>query len=191
MNLLFPSSQYDDHGAKSHGVYSQAISVNKARPDNVTSHNKRHSWHTTSGLLPDIHSVFQKSDGRQIASQSCRASLSGVAHLQRFEFPSSITKPTSTFSKDHPNTHALALLFYPQALDFRESPKPLPDRTMTPSKEKQPLPSSTSMAFPVLPTTFGEWRTALHQVRLLYHKRQWKECVARCNQLLLEPKIPV
>ncbi|MCJ1298490.1 hypothetical protein MMC08_001280 [Hypocenomyce scalaris] len=61
---------------------------------------------------------------------------------------------------------------------------------MTPSKEKLPLPSSTSMALPTQPTTFDEWRTALRWVKLLFQKRQWRECTARCNKLLLEAKTP-
>lgn len=191
MVLHSTSSQYDGHRAKFHGVYSQVTNVNNVRPSHDPSQNKRHSWCTTSRLLPDIHSIFQKSDATQIVSQSLRASLVCAGRLQIFEFPSLITKPTNTFSNGCSNTRSLAPLFYAQALHFRESPEPRHDPTMTPSKEKLPLPSSTSMAFPVQPITFDQWKTALQQVKLLYQKRQWKECVARCNQLLLEPKISV
>lgn len=62
---------------------------------------------------------------------------------------------------------------------------------MTPSKDKRPLPSSTSMAFhqsPELPETFQQWKTALEQVNILYLKGQWKHCSAQCSQLLLKAK---
>ncbi|KAM0804029.1 hypothetical protein BDR22DRAFT_641403 [Usnea florida] len=60
---------------------------------------------------------------------------------------------------------------------------------MTPSKDKRPLPSTTSMAFPKPPETFQQWKTALDQVKFLHLKGRWKECLAQCNQLLIEAKI--
>ena len=62
---------------------------------------------------------------------------------------------------------------------------------MTPSKTKKALPSSTSMAFPDQPTAYDQWKIALAHVKSLYLKGQWKQCAARCNQLLLEAKTPV
>lgn len=62
---------------------------------------------------------------------------------------------------------------------------------MTPNKNKRPLPSSTSMAFPEPPETFLQWKAALRQVNILYTKAQWKHCAAQCNQLLLEAKTQV
>lgn len=60
--------------------------------------------------------------------------------------------------------------------------------SMTPSKEKKPLPpsSSSNMTVVVLdkPTTYLQWHTALQQVKVLYLKRQYKQCASRCNQLL-------
>ena len=63
--------------------------------------------------------------------------------------------------------------------------------TMTPSKNKRPLPSSTSTIFPEPPETFQQWRTALKKVNILYLRGQWKECFAKCNRLLLEAKTQV
>ena len=62
---------------------------------------------------------------------------------------------------------------------------------MTPNKNKRPLPSSTSMAFPEPPETFLQWKAALMQVAILYMRGQWKHCAAQCTQLLLEAKAPV
>lgn len=59
---------------------------------------------------------------------------------------------------------------------------------MTPSKEKKPLPpsSSSNMTVVVLdkPSTYLQWHTALQQVKVLYLKRQYKQCASRCTQLL-------
>lgn len=62
---------------------------------------------------------------------------------------------------------------------------------MTPDKTKRPLPSSTSMAFPEQPRTRQQWRLALQRVKLLYVRGQWKQCAARCGQLLSQAVIPV
>ena len=62
---------------------------------------------------------------------------------------------------------------------------------MTPSKSKKALPSSTSMVFPEQPTSYEEWKGALVQVKSMYLKGQWKQCSARCSQLILEAKTPV
>ncbi|MCJ1482392.1 hypothetical protein MMC06_002556 [Schaereria dolodes] len=59
---------------------------------------------------------------------------------------------------------------------------------MTPSKTKKPLPTSKSTIFHEHPTTYAQWRIALAQVKLFYMNRQWKECIARCGQLLDESK---
>ncbi|KAI9879953.1 MAG: hypothetical protein M1830_006261 [Pleopsidium flavum] len=55
---------------------------------------------------------------------------------------------------------------------------------MTPSKTKRPLPSSTSTIFPEQPGTYTEWQTTIEQVKLLYLKREYKQCAARCIQVL-------
>lgn len=59
---------------------------------------------------------------------------------------------------------------------------------MTPSKNKRPLPSSTSMALPEPPETFQQWKTALEHVHVLFMRGQWKQCSAQCSQILLEGK---
>ncbi|MCJ1402728.1 hypothetical protein MMC11_005949 [Xylographa trunciseda] len=56
---------------------------------------------------------------------------------------------------------------------------------MTPSKEKQPLPSSKAVIVPHDHLmSFADWRAALDEVRVLCLKRQWKFCIARCEILL-------
>ncbi|KAI9698430.1 MAG: hypothetical protein M1836_004011 [Candelina mexicana] len=62
---------------------------------------------------------------------------------------------------------------------------------MTPLKTKRPLPSIPSTSArcpPEHPTTFPEWQIALQGVKLLYLKRQYKQCASRCTQLLEEAK---
>ena len=62
---------------------------------------------------------------------------------------------------------------------------------MTPDRSKRPLPSSTSFVLPEHPTTYQQWKTALQRVKILYLRGQWKHCVARCRQLLVEARSPV
>ena len=62
---------------------------------------------------------------------------------------------------------------------------------MTPSKTKKVLPSSTSVAFPEQPISYEQWKAVLGQVKVMYLRNQWKQCSARCRQLLLEAKTPV
>lgn len=86
--------------------------------------------------------------------------------------------------------------FYSDLFDPRRAHIPchfhmLLTQNMTPSKNKRPLPSSTSMAshqFSEPPETFQQWKTALEQVNILYLRGQWKHCSALCNTLLLEAK---
>ncbi|KAI9747554.1 MAG: hypothetical protein M1835_002037 [Candelina submexicana] len=62
---------------------------------------------------------------------------------------------------------------------------------MTPLKTKRPLPSIPSTSArcpPEHPTTFPEWQIALQGAKLLYLKRQYKQCASRCTQLLDEAK---
>lgn len=65
------------------------------------------------------------------------------------------------------------------------------DANMTPSKNKRPLPSSTSIAFSEPPETLQQWRSALGKVNILYLRGQWKYCSTQCGQLLLEAKTQV
>ncbi|MCJ1391189.1 hypothetical protein MMC18_004051 [Xylographa bjoerkii] len=56
---------------------------------------------------------------------------------------------------------------------------------MTPSKEKQPLPSSKAVIVQHDHlASFAEWRAALEEVRALCLRREWKSCISRCEALL-------
>ncbi|MCJ1382832.1 hypothetical protein MMC17_005945 [Xylographa soralifera] len=56
---------------------------------------------------------------------------------------------------------------------------------MTPSREKQPLPSSKTTVVPYdRLTSFANWRAALDEVRMLCLGRHWKLCITRCENLL-------
>ncbi|KAI9720022.1 MAG: hypothetical protein M1812_003148 [Candelaria pacifica] len=62
---------------------------------------------------------------------------------------------------------------------------------MTPQKTKRPLPSlpaTSARCPPEHPASFSEWQIALQGLKLLYLKRQYKQCASRCTQLLEEAK---
>lgn len=63
--------------------------------------------------------------------------------------------------------------------------------TMTPTKTKRPLPSSTSVMPPQQPRTFDQWKTALRRVKSLFYTSQYKQCLSLCAKLLVEAKTPV
>lgn len=44
---------------------------------------------------------------------------------------------------------------------------------------------------PPVPQTIQEWKTALNGVKSLYLQRQYKQCAARCADLLMVAKEPV
>ena len=54
---------------------------------------------------------------------------------------------------------------------------------MTPSEEKKPLPTSKKPAASSQLTDFNHWKVSLLEVKILYYRRQWKECINRCQQL--------
>ncbi|MCJ1226063.1 hypothetical protein MMC12_002712 [Toensbergia leucococca] len=58
---------------------------------------------------------------------------------------------------------------------------------MKPSKSKHALSSDPSANYPEEPNTYNEWKTALQQVKVLYLKRQWKQCVENVTKLRIKP----
>lgn len=59
------------------------------------------------------------------------------------------------------------------------------DMALSPADTKQPLPNSTSIVInPDRPSSWAAWRTSLKEVKVLFLKRQYKECRLRCDWLL-------
>lgn len=62
---------------------------------------------------------------------------------------------------------------------------PSTEMALSPADTKQPLPNSTSILInPDRPSSWDAWRTSLKEVKVLFLKRQYKECRLRCDWLL-------
>ncbi|MCJ1243063.1 hypothetical protein MMC30_000259 [Trapelia coarctata] len=56
---------------------------------------------------------------------------------------------------------------------------------LTPADTKHPFPSSRSIAInPDRPSSWDAWRTSLKEIKVLFLKRQYKECRSSCDWLL-------
>jgi hypothetical protein len=163
--------------------YSQEASVNKPQNINNHVHNKRHSWHSTSSLI-EVHRSFRKSFSAQ--PQRILRPISAIGICNTSSFPSALFTLGEKGISSRVYKHILKT-----PPSFTLSPanpiEPSPtNMAMTPGKDKQALPSSKLLNIinNEKPSTFSDWRLSLHEVKILYLKRQWKECKSRCDWLL-------